>query len=31
MTAIDKHALNPAELESALQELKRISEQPVVW
>ncbi|EAX6828150.1 TPA_asm: hypothetical protein G1X19_11190 [Salmonella enterica subsp. enterica serovar Typhimurium str. SL1344] len=30
MTAIDKHALNPAELESALQELKRISEQPAV-
>ncbi|EBB6843688.1 hypothetical protein FR097_10680 [Salmonella enterica] len=30
MTAIDKHALNPAELESALQKLKRISEQPAV-
>lgn len=30
MTAIDKHALNSAELESALQELKRISEQPSV-
>ncbi|HHX9802585.1 TPA: hypothetical protein ACVTEY_000150 [Salmonella enterica subsp. enterica] len=28
MTALNKQALNPAELESALLELKRISEQP---
>ena len=30
MSNIDKQALNPAELESALRELKRISEQPAV-
>ena len=30
MTALNKQALNPAELESALLELKRISEQPAV-
>ena len=30
MTALNKQALNPEELESALLELKRISEQPAV-